>query len=180
MLLIEAGSDPETYHYQVPCFHALSTEDKDMAWNFFVHHYDKNEDRDEKYRKEHHGVLYPRAGTLGGCTAHNAMITVVPHDSDWNAIADLTKDESWRAEKMWTYFERVERCLYKRPPEPGKKNRSGHGYKGWLGTSLVDPAIALGDTEVVKTVLFVPALGRAALLVSRPVVANQTLSSDAR
>ena len=26
------------------------------------------------------GVLYPRAGTLGGCTAHNAMIFVLPHD----------------------------------------------------------------------------------------------------
>ena len=33
------------------------------------------------------GVLYPRAGTLGGCTAHNAMIFVYPHDSDWDGIA---------------------------------------------------------------------------------------------
>src|SRR5688500_530218 len=81
VLLIEAGSDPESYHYQVPCFHALSTEDEEMAWKFFVHHYDEREQRDPKYRKEHGGVFYPRAGTLGGCTAHNAMITMVPHDS---------------------------------------------------------------------------------------------------
>jgi choline dehydrogenase len=153
VLLIEAGSDPETYLYQVPCFHALSTEEKEMAWNFFVHHYDENEKRDTKYQEAQEGVLYPRAGTLGGCTAHNAMITVVPHDSDWNGIADLTKDESWRAENMWKYFERVERCLYREPPKPGEDNPSGHGYKGWLATSHVDASIGFGDKEVVKTIL---------------------------
>jgi choline dehydrogenase len=124
-----------------------------MAWNFFVHHYDQNESRDPKYRKEHDGVLYPRAGTLGGCTAHNAMITLVPHDSDWDGIADLTGDESWRAGKMWQYFQRVERCLYREQPEPGKTDKSGHGFKGWLATSRVDPTIALGDSEVVRTIL---------------------------
>ena len=46
VLLIEAGAAPESYHYQVPCFHALSTEDKEMAWNFFIHHYDRDETRD--------------------------------------------------------------------------------------------------------------------------------------
>jgi len=34
-------------------------------------------------------VLYPRAGTLGGCTVHNLMITIYPNNSDWDAIADL-------------------------------------------------------------------------------------------
>ena len=35
------------------------------------------------------GVLYPRAGTLGGCTAHNALIFVYPSLSDWDAIAEV-------------------------------------------------------------------------------------------
>jgi len=78
-----------------------------MAWNFFVHHYDTDEKRDPKYRQDHGGVLYPRAGTLGGCTAHNAMITVVPHDSDWDNIAHCTNDESWHADNMWKYWQRV-------------------------------------------------------------------------
>ena len=56
------------------------------------------------------GVLYPRAGTLGGCTAHNAMILIYPHNADWNQLADLTGDSSWRAEKMRAYFERIERA----------------------------------------------------------------------
>ena len=54
-----------------------------------------------KYREEFDGkrvdgVLYPRAGTLGGCTAHNAMITVYPHNADWDDIAELTGDSPGR------------------------------------------------------------------------------------
>jgi choline dehydrogenase len=153
VLLIEAGAAPDSYEYQVPCFHPLASEDPAMSWNFFVQHYDRNQQRDPLYQQKQDGVLYPRAGTLGGCTAHNAMITMVPHDSDWDAIADLTGDDSWRADKMWKYFQRVERCTYREAPRPGASDPSGHGYAGWLSTSRVDPAIAIGDKEVVRTVM---------------------------
>jgi choline dehydrogenase len=124
-----------------------------MAWNFFVHHYDTDEERDPKYREERGGVLYPRAGTLGGCTAHNAMITVVPHDSDWDNIAHLTNDETWHADNMWKYWQRVEHCQYRRPPQPGESDPARHGFSGWLGTSKVDPKVALGDKNVFGIVL---------------------------
>lgn len=124
-----------------------------MAWNFWVHHFDTDEARDEGKYVEGKGILYPRAGTLGGCTAHNALITVVPHDSDWDHIAKLTKDDSWTAKNMWKYFQRVERCLYRKPPRRGKKSPTGHGFNGWLATSRVDPRIALGDETVVKAIL---------------------------
>jgi len=153
VLLIEAGSDPESYNYQVPTFHGLSSEDKEMAWNFFVHHYGTDEKRDAKYDKERGGVLYPRAGTLGGCTAHNAMITVVAHDSDWDDIAHRTNDDSWHADNMWKYWKRLERCQYRRPPRSGEHDPSGHGFNGWLGTSKVDPTIAFGDHNVAMIVL---------------------------
>jgi choline dehydrogenase len=81
------------------------------------------------------------------------MITVVPHDSDWNGIADLTGDDSWRADRMWKYFQRVERCSYREPPPHGASDPSGHGYNGWLTTSHVDPAVAIGDTEVFRTIV---------------------------
>src|SRR5882672_5517264 len=162
VLLIEAGSDPNanSYLYQVPCFNALATEDKAMAWEYFVHHYSKDEQRDEKYIPEKGGVFYPRAGTLGGCTAHNAMITVVPHDSDWNGIAELTGDPSWRAEEMHKYFTKLERNAYFPPPE----KESGHGYDGWLQVEKADPLIALGDKELIGTVM------RAALAVARKTI----------
>ncbi len=153
VLLIEAGSDPESYLYQVPCFHAYSTEEKEMAWDFFVHHYSENEERDDKYREARGGVFYPRAGTLGGCTAHNAMVTVYPHESDWNHIAELTGDDSWTADKMRRYFERLEHCTYVDPPPRGAPNPSGHGYAGWLKVSKVDPRMAVGDKQILETVM---------------------------
>ena len=152
--LIEAGSDPESYKYQVPCFHALSTEEEEMAWNFYVQHYSTREDRDDKYQKQYGGVLYPRAGTLGGCTAHNAMITVVPHDADWDFIAKATNDETWHADYMWRYWQRLERCQYLPKPQPGEGNPSGHGFNGWLGTSTVPASVAGGDKNVLGTIFF--------------------------
>ena len=116
VMLMEAGGDPcaqddaGRYMYEVPIFHGLSTEYKDCAWNYFVRHYsnDAQQRLDSKFVAAEDGVWYPRAGTLGGCTAHNAMITVLPQDSDWNYIAQITGDASWNAEKMNSYFERLE------------------------------------------------------------------------
>ena len=91
VLLLEAGSDRGSQLvYQVPVFHGLSTEDQAMRWDYFVQHYEDpaRQHADSKYSTAHGGVLYPRAGTLGGCTAHNAMITVYPHNSDWDGIAE--------------------------------------------------------------------------------------------
>jgi choline dehydrogenase len=147
VLLIEAGADPNSFLYQVPCFNALASEDKAMAWEYFVHHYSKDEQRDAKYVPAKGGVFYPRAGTLGGCTAHNAMITIVPHDSDWNGIAELTGDDSWRAERMHKYFTKLERNAYNPPPEAA----SGHGYSGWLSVERADPMMAIGDRELIDT-----------------------------
>ena len=63
---------------------------------FFVRHYadEAQQQRDSKMTPDKNGVLYPRSGTLGGCTAHNAMITVYPHNSDWDYIATITGDAS--------------------------------------------------------------------------------------
>ena len=147
VLLIEAGSDPSSYLYQVPCFNALASEDKAMSWEYFVHHYSEDEQRDDKYVPSKGGVFYPRAGTLGGCTAHNAMITLVPHDSDWNGIAELTGDPSWRAGEMHKYFTKLERNAYRPPPEAA----SGHGHSGWLSVEKADPAMAIGDRDLLDT-----------------------------
>lgn len=36
------------------------------------------------------GILYPRAGTLGGCVTHNALIFITAHDSDVSSICILS------------------------------------------------------------------------------------------
>ena len=96
VLVLEAGGDPRTLHggdpvepdknrlpddYDIPIYHPFSTENDAMKWDFFVRHYADNEQqqKDPNYSKDKGGVLYPRAGCLGGCTAHNAMIIVYPH-----------------------------------------------------------------------------------------------------
>jgi choline dehydrogenase len=154
VLVLEAGDDAGAdYNSQVPCFHAFASEDPEMRWDFFVRHYcsDERQRRDPKFVPERDGVLYPRAGTLGGCTAHNAMISLCPHNSDWDHIAQLTGDSSWSSEAMRRYFQRLEKCEYR--PVLGLSRRLGidparHGWGGWLTTSVADPAIVFPDSEL--------------------------------
>lgn len=150
VLLLEAGGDEEPYEYQVPAFHALASEDERFAWNFFVRHYadDAQQKRDEKFRPAQNGVLYPRCATLGGCTAHNAMILVYPHNSDWDHIAQITGDASWASSNMRRYFERLERCEYVSPANTASR----HGFTGWLPTNVADPALVLRDKSLKKMV----------------------------
>ncbi|HXJ03011.1 MAG TPA: GMC family oxidoreductase [Micropepsaceae bacterium] len=155
VVVLEAGDDcrdatgpriPEDY--DVPAFHPFAAENAAMRWDFFVSHYADaaRQKRDPKAGPE--GVLYPRSGALGGCTAHNAMIFMAPHDSDWNAIAALTGDKSWRAAKMQRYFRRVENCghhpLWRALAWLGF-DPTGHGWRGWLRTEVALPRIVFRD-----------------------------------
>ena len=153
VLLLEAGGDDEPINYQVPVFHPYASEDPSMSWNFFVRHYadDERQRRDTKFFAPENGILYPRAGTLGGCTAHNAMIIVYPHNSDWDAISDQFGDPSWRSENMRRYFERVERCTYVEQPYFGN-DESRHGFAGWLTTTMADPRLVLQDRALFRII----------------------------
>jgi choline dehydrogenase len=153
VLLIEAGAaDAGGLNYEVPAFHAAACDDPTLQWNYFVRHWAKPPAPDSKYVETESGVWYPRAGTLGGCTAHNAMITVYPDDADWDAIAASTSDASWSSDRMRAYFERLERCEYRPVWLDAVRNRSGHGYDGWLPTSQADPLLALHDAKLIEIV----------------------------
>ena len=162
VLIIEAGGDDEPPEYKVPAFHALATEHNNLAWKFYVLHYgDKGRQRRDKRNFLHNqevdhalrtGVFYPRAGTLGGCTAHHAMIFVCPHNSDWDHIAAVTGDASWKAKRMRRYFERIERCGYMKQPWRRWLNRGRHGFDGWLPTSIADPSLLLRDLVLARLV----------------------------
>jgi choline dehydrogenase len=149
--LLEAGGDDENANYSVPVFHGFASEDPAYNWDYFVKHYEDADrrKRDSKYVPEKDGVLYPRAGTLGGCTAHNAMITVYPHNSDWDRIAKDTGDASWKSGNMRTYFERLERCQY---VNPNRDNASRHGFQGWLTTNMADPRLVIPDKQLLAVI----------------------------
>ncbi len=162
VVLLEAGGDArETGEgfpgcYDVPAFHPLASEHPAMRWDFFVRHYtdDAQQRRDPKFSGR--GILYPRAGTLGGCTAHNAMIFVLPHEQDWNAIAALTGDASWRASNMRRYQKRLENCRYRpflRFVARFGLNLTGRGWNGWLDIERAHPAEAFRDDQLIRLVL---------------------------
>lgn len=164
VLLLEAGGDDEPCEYQVPALHPYASENEAMRWDFFVRHYadDTQQKKDEKYVERHNGVLYPRSGTLGGCTAHNAMILVYPHNSDWDDIAELMGDSSWHSENMQRYFQRLERCEY---ADLSEAEESRHGFNGWLPTNTADIKLLLADKALIK-------LLKAALIESKRHIAN--------
>ena len=147
VVLLEAGIDPAGQEatandpnagviYGVPAFLAAAAEYPQLSWDFYVKHYSDpvQQARDSKFVPGK-GILYPRGSALGGSTAHNAMVFAYPHDSDWDEIARSTGDDSWRAQNMRRYFERVENCGYCQP------NEVGHGYKGYIPASVFDDQI---------------------------------------
>src|SRR5215831_9685546 len=158
VVVLEAGGDEGSANYQVPAFHAFATEDPSMRWDFFVHHYNSpdREELDPNYERDAKAFWYPRAGTLGGCTAHNAMIFVYPHRADWDQIAALTGDPSWASSKMRSYFERLENCHHRWPHRLLSKlgiNLTRHGWKGWLHTECAIPVSALLEKDLRNVLL---------------------------
>jgi len=157
VLVLEAGGPPAAkgtpadYNYQVPVFNANASEEPEMSWKFFVRHYDDptQQEKDWKNRPKEGGIFYPRAGTLGGCTAHNAMIFIYPHNSDWDRIAELTGDPSWGARSMRRYYQRLEECRYRKIlgflNRHLRWNPSLHGFAGWLASETVDIKLLFDD-----------------------------------
>ncbi len=184
VLLLEAGEDKgQKLDYQVPAMHLQSTEDPEMSWDFFVKHYSDGgrAQKDSKFTWETPdgkrvtneqlggkappagskplGILYPRCGTLGGCTAHNALVTVYPHESDWDGIANMLARSSdaddqaaagaWRPDKMRRYYQILERAEYL---ADGNLSADGHGLKGWLGVNRTNTSSAGFDTKLLSII----------------------------
>jgi len=165
-LLIESGDDHgDSLNYTVPAYNARMTEDDMASWDFFVRHYadDARQARDWKTSYDTpdggvytglfppagskiKGTLYPRAGTLGGCTAHNALVTVYPHQSDFQYIANLTGDISWTPANMRQHFVSMERKRYY------TGTLQGHGTNGWLTTELTPLTVPLKDPQLLSLI----------------------------
>lgn len=150
VLLVEAGDDQgQNIFYKIPALFGNFEEDTAQRWDFFVKHYDDPEQaaKDPKMTWEtpdgsifvginppqgskQLGIYYPRAGTLGGCAAHNALVGVLPPAADWDHIAEITGDKSWEYGNVRPLFERLERNRYVPP------GTLAHGFHGYLETNL--------------------------------------------
>src|SRR5262245_28135372 len=173
VLLIEAGGRDLPDASEIPAFHALASEDASISWEYFVRHYsDAAQNRRDSKWKDPNGIFYPRASGVGGCTLHNAMITMSGPADDWDAIAGLTADRSWNSDRMRAYFQRVENCRYVRRPGENSSNpirrvldwigkallrarvdRGRHGFGGWLDTVLANPRLILPDRLLLANIL---------------------------
>lgn len=167
VLVLEAGGWDAPEVAQIPAFHAHASENPDLSWEFFVKHYANPEQPDSKWDREKNGIFYPRTATVGGCTVHNAMITICGPSGDWDEIARITNDRSWSGESMRAYFERLEHCdyahdsLFKKLADkikgifgiPRRANPGRHGFDGWLHTTMADPRLGLKDHELVGEIL---------------------------
>ncbi|KAI1344470.1 GMC oxidoreductase [Xylariaceae sp. FL0016] len=170
VLLLEAGSDLVDDPVYTDVSRATeATNDPRSRWDFFVKHSD-DPARELKYEhmtwrtgngsfyvgldppegSQQLGVYYPRAATLGGCAMHNAAILDLPSDANWDYIANITGDESWRATEMRKIYEEIENCHY------SENKTAGHGYLGWLDTSRGDPSWsgnASDGTAILKAIV---------------------------
>jgi choline dehydrogenase-like flavoprotein len=162
VVVLEAGGDPRDAaprmpaDYDVPAFHPFASENSAIAWDFFVRHYADPVQQARDWKCQPQGIYYPRAGTLGGCTAHNAGIFVLPDDADWDAIADLTGDASWRGPAMRRYQRLLEDCRHRplwRVLRRLGLDPTGHGWTGWLPTEKAEPREALRDIPLVDAVI---------------------------
>ena len=90
--------------------------------------HDPKTDVDPKSRCRE-GIFYPRSSGVGGCTVHNAMITIAGPDSDWDDLADFVDDDSWRGSAMRAYFQRLERNEYHRC-------RRRRQRRGWVAPGI--------------------------------------------
>ncbi|KXT10920.1 hypothetical protein AC579_3478 [Pseudocercospora musae] len=167
VLIIEAGHNTtDSLQYNVPALHAVSSEYVEHRWDYWIRHYDDDEQQardpktvytlpngtqyvglDPPQGAEMKGVLYPRVGGLGGCTAHNALITVYPNAVDWENLVDVTGDDSWAPDNMRKYFKRLEKATYL------PNSIIGHGFEGWLQTSLTELTLIVQDLKVLSLVL---------------------------
>jgi choline dehydrogenase len=163
VLLLEAGLDDvhERYDYQVPILSAsVSTENPQTLWEYYVRHYSDDAQQKKDHKAQYDasgnllGVWYPRAATLGGSVVHNFLFAVTPHESDWDYIAQLTGDQSWRSHNMRKYFQRLEANYY----SPTIQSGAGHGYNGWLGTTIFDPNFFLKNDPLITRNLLAAAL----------------------
>jgi choline dehydrogenase len=171
----EKPADAVVENTDVPLLHPEVTEDPRHALRYFVKHFDSDpkdsldpklyppKPHDTDPPADEHGIFYPRAQGLGGCTVHNAMITVSGPSEDWDQVAEATGDESWRGERMRAYFQRVERCHYNRPSRfrkllkylgvPTGWEGDRHGTRGWLDTTVADLRLLFRDPRFLKVVL---------------------------
>lgn len=164
VLLIEAGDDQSAnINSQIAGLFPQAFTDPVLRWDFFA----LNSDNETRVLQHNHivwrrpdgsfyvgreppegstllGLHYPRGKTLGGSSTVNAMAAVLPSDSDWQHVVDVTGDETWSPSHMRDIFARIEKNHHLPQGTPG------HGLTGYLDTVQGDASIWNGHNDLVS------------------------------
>ena len=138
-------------------FNPLAATAPEISWDYDVRHYSDQtqQEKDSKYvpagvpnsTNPNGGIYYPRCSTIGGCSAHNVLLTVYPSNSDFDTIATAFGDETWSHTNMRSYFQRLEDCRYL------IQAGSLHGTKGWQPTEMIDESFFIADPQILEFML---------------------------
>jgi len=136
VLVLEAGpGETDPVVRDVPAFHLKASADPQISWDFLARHYTLDVDHGRAFVPApdgRGGILYPRSSTIGGCTAHYAMVALVPEPDDWSQIVRVTGDQSWNPTSMDPHLAAVRR---------------------WLPIEMAPPSVLLRDRAVARMVL---------------------------
>ncbi|KAI1310391.1 GMC oxidoreductase [Xylaria venustula] len=167
VLLIDAGGDyGHLREVESPALANPASERNEVSWGFFTHHYANKtqllKDRKLSYMtpsgqyysgvnppngSEPLGTFYPRYGGLGGCSEHNALVSILPSKNDFDYIADLVNDQSWNNDNMRQYFQKFEHLEYK------VNSTVGHGTNGFIDISVDPIGVATQDIKFTAALL---------------------------
>ncbi|KAH9203884.1 hypothetical protein DL95DRAFT_499884 [Leptodontidium sp. 2 PMI_412] len=165
-LLLEAGEDESALVATKALYLASAPGNGErLTWSYWVRHYDDLE-VEKKYLHlvwrlvngdlwvgpataapagaEMLGVQYPRGATLGGSSIVNAGLTLLPANSDWDYIKNITGDASWDAAHMGGLFVKLEKNTYLPRGTPG------HGFDGYLETALGNGSVFLSSPQATE------------------------------
>jgi choline dehydrogenase len=132
-LLLEAGpADVPEPAYSVPALHLQASAHPAMSWDFYVRHFSEANRHGRRWQSGPGGMLYPRASTVGGCTAHYAQLTMAAEDDDWREAVRVTGDDRWNPTAMSKHLRAV---------------------LGWLPVEQVPPTILLRDRTLARIVV---------------------------
>lgn len=164
---MDAGGDyGHLREVESPALANPSSERVEVSWGFFTKHY-SNETMLLKDRKLSYltpsdqyysgvnppegstvlGTFYPRYGGLGGCSEHNALVSLLPSRNDFDYIADLVKDKSWETDNMRQYFEKFEHLEYAVP------SKKGHGSDGYIDITVDPIGVATQDIKLTAALM---------------------------
>ncbi|KAI8954346.1 choline dehydrogenase mitochondrial precursor [Xylaria longipes] len=167
VLLVDAGGDfGHLREVESPALANPSSERNEVTWGFFTHHYENKtmalKDRKLSYMtpsgQYYSGVnppegstvlgnFYPRYGGLGGCSEHNALVSLLPSKNDFDYLRDLLNDDSWGTDNMRQYFKKFEHLEYKVP------SKEGHGTNGYIDVTVDPIGIATQDIKLTAALM---------------------------